>query len=100
MTPVNSGDLLCIGRAASVQFVKPIMFRVIRVLDWVTYDRWVWLEGYQLDAKGQAVERRQIFVQPAGLRKIAERPAQRRAVTSPNPRNAARPTRQPRRPVG
>ncbi|MFD6771099.1 hypothetical protein ACFWC6_33320 [Micromonospora chalcea] len=67
MTTPRSGDLVQVTRAASVQFVNPIMFRVIRVLDWPTYDRWVWLDGYQLNDKGDAVARRSIFVQPAGL---------------------------------
>ncbi|MGX4652431.1 hypothetical protein ACWCHM_01910 [Micromonospora sp. SCSIO 07396] len=62
-----AGDLIQVTRAASVQFIKPIHFRVIRVLDWPTYDGWVWLDGYQLDARGDAVARRSIFVQPAGL---------------------------------
>ena len=68
MTP-RSGELLEISRAASVQFVRPIMFRVIRTLDWTTYDGWAWLEGYELDAAGDAVARRTVFVQPAGLRR-------------------------------
>ncbi|WP_433229414.1 hypothetical protein ACQP2H_27610 [Micromonospora sp. CA-248260] len=63
----RSGDLLHVNRSASVQFINPIAFRVIRVLDWPTYDGWVWLEGYQLNARGDAVTRRSIFVQPAGL---------------------------------
>jgi hypothetical protein len=46
MTELQAGDLLHIGRAASVQFLNPIWFRLIRVLDWVTYDGWVWLDGY------------------------------------------------------
>jgi len=62
------GDLVHVTRAASVQFGTPIMCRVIRVLDWVTYDRWCWLDVYQLDDRGDAVARRTIFVQPAGLR--------------------------------
>ncbi|MEU7956019.1 hypothetical protein [Micromonospora humida] len=67
-TPLPSaGDLLEVSRAASVQFLRPIRFRVIRVLNWPTYDGWVWLDGYRLDAKGDAVTRRSIFVQPAGL---------------------------------
>ncbi|WP_431973265.1 hypothetical protein [Micromonospora haikouensis] len=34
--------------AASVQFVRPIFFRVIRVHDdWHTYHGWLWLDGYQ-----------------------------------------------------
>ncbi|MEU4567224.1 hypothetical protein [Micromonospora sp. NPDC023956] len=72
MTVLRSGDLLHVSQAASVQFHKPIMFRLIRVLDWPTFDGWMWLDGYQLDTKGDAVARRSIFVQPAGLRKVAE----------------------------
>lgn len=62
--------MLHVGSAASVQFQKPIYFRVIRVLDWPTYAGWVWLDGYQLNDTGEAVERRSIFVQVAGLRRV------------------------------
>jgi hypothetical protein len=48
-----------------------MLFRVIRVHDWPTYDGWAWLDGYQLDASGDAVERRSIFVQLTGLQPIA-----------------------------
>ena len=65
----RSGDVLCVTRAASVQFQHPMMFRVIRVHDWQTYDGWAWLDGYQLDAAGDAVERRSIFVQVNGLQR-------------------------------
>jgi len=79
----KAGDVVHLTRAASVQFVKPIFFRVIRVLDWPTYDHWVWLDGYSLDAKGDAVERRQLFVQKAGLRFARQTPpAPRRAPSS------------------
>jgi hypothetical protein len=44
-----------------------MLFRVIRVHDWPTYDGWAWLDGYQLNAAGDAVERRSIFVQLPGL---------------------------------
>ena len=67
MTTLRAGDLIEVTRAASVQFVKPIRCRVIRVLDWITYDGWCWLDVYQLNDKGDAVARRSIFVQPAGL---------------------------------
>jgi hypothetical protein len=59
--------VLKVTRAASVQFFEPMMFRVIRVHDWQTYDGWTWLDGYQLDSGGDAVERRSIFVQINGL---------------------------------
>ncbi|WP_327031572.1 hypothetical protein [Micromonospora ureilytica] len=65
---MKAGDLLIVGREASVQFNRPIRFRVIRVLDWITYDEWIWLDGYQLDDRGDAVARRSIFVMKAGLR--------------------------------
>lgn len=92
----KAGDLVHVTRAASVQFVNPIMCRVIRVLDWITYDRWCWLDVYELNAKGDAVARRSIFVQPAGLQ------IQRPAPTPRKPtRSAAIPNvRQDRRPAG
>ena len=65
----RSGDILHVTSAASPQFVaRPIMFRVIRPHDWSTYHGWVWLDGYELNAAGDAVERRSIFVQITGLR--------------------------------
>jgi len=66
----RSGDVLHVTRTASVQFVVPIYFRVIRVHDWPTYHGWVWLDGYELDSGGDAVERRSIFVQLDGLRQL------------------------------
>jgi hypothetical protein len=67
----RSGDVLYVTRDASVQFATPIYFRVIRVHDWPTYTGWVWLDGYQLNAAGDAVERRSIFVQVDGLRRVS-----------------------------
>ena len=69
MTP-RAGDVLRIARAASVQFTEPILFRVIRLHDWNTYYGWAWLDGYQLNTAGDAVERRSIFVQLHGLQKV------------------------------
>ena len=70
----RSGDVLHVTRAASVQFVEPMLFRVIRVHDWPTYDGWVWLDGYELNPAGDAVERRSIFVQVNGLRQVSTGP--------------------------
>ncbi|MET8527597.1 hypothetical protein [Micromonospora sp. NPDC005172] len=68
---LNPGDILLLTREASIQFTKPMTFRVIGVVtDWITYDGWVWVDGYQLDKKGDAVERRRIFVRSAGLQVI------------------------------
>ncbi|GAA5176848.1 hypothetical protein GCM10023322_00020 [Rugosimonospora acidiphila] len=67
----RSGDVLRVTRAASVQFISPMLFRVIRVHDWATYDGWCWLDGYELDGTGDAVDRRTIFVQIEGLQRAA-----------------------------
>jgi hypothetical protein len=63
----RSGDVLRVTKAASVQFTQPLLFRVIRVHEWPTYNGWAWLDGYELNAVGDAVERRSIFVQIDGL---------------------------------
>jgi hypothetical protein len=47
-----------------------ITFRVIKVDPAATYEGWMWLDGYQLDPSGTAVDRRQFFVQHAGLRML------------------------------
>ncbi|MGC4894349.1 hypothetical protein [Micromonospora sp. DT31] len=84
----RSGDVLHVTRAASVQFLQPIMFRVIRVLDWPTFDGWLWLEGYELNTAGDAVKRRSIFVLGDGLRQLQAAPVPRQHTI-----------RTPRRPV-
>ncbi|MGW4463032.1 hypothetical protein [Micromonospora sp. NPDC004704] len=74
------GDVLRIGAAASVQFggASAIVFRVTVVSKQPTYDGWVWLHGYVLDRKGEATEKREIFVQYDGLHLLARphKPAQ------------------------
>jgi hypothetical protein len=80
----KSGDVLRVTRAASVQFSEPLLFRVIRVHNWSTYDGWAWLDGYQLNAAGEAVERRSIFVQVRGL----QRTLLPRSLAAPRPRAA------------
>ena len=80
----RSGDVIHVTKAASDQFAAPMLFRVIRVHDWPTYDGWVWLDGYELNSTGDAVERRSIFVQAAGLRQVGKAP-------DPRSRNARQP---------
>ncbi|MGV9764874.1 hypothetical protein [Micromonospora tulbaghiae] len=66
--PIKAGDLLRLNRTASVQFCRPVTVRVIREIeDRHTYDGWTWIEAYELNAKGDAVAKRELFVQPAGL---------------------------------
>jgi len=80
----RSGDVIHVTKAASVQFAAPMLFRVIRVHDWPTYDGWLWLDGYELNSSGDAVERRSIFVQIQGLRQIGKAP-------DPRARNSRQP---------
>ncbi|OJF14915.1 hypothetical protein [Couchioplanes caeruleus] len=70
----RSGDVIHVTKAASVQFSAPMLFRVIRVHDWPTYEGWIWLDGYELNSSGDAVERRSIFVQLSGLRQVGKAP--------------------------
>ena len=80
----RSGDVIHVTKAASVQFATPMLFRVIRVHDWPTYEGWIWLDGYELNGSGEAVERRSIFVQVGGLRQVGKAP-------DPRMRNARQP---------
>ena len=82
----RSGDVLRVTRAASVQFSTPMLFRVIRVHDWSTYNGWAWLDGYELNGQGDAVERRSIFVQLDGLQagQVGTMPNRYRAPASRN----------------
>lgn len=79
--PLQSGDVVRVDGRASVQFAgdRGFCFRVIRVHDWPTYHGWVWLDGYELDSSGDAVERRSIFVQPSRLLPVPQR---RRGLTA------------------
>ncbi|WP_413775660.1 hypothetical protein [Micromonospora sp. RTGN7] len=73
-------------RAASVQFISPIFFRLIKIRTEIhTYDGWLWIDGYQLDAKGEAAARRELFVMRAGVSVMNSPP-------TPEPRTAARRT--------
>ncbi|MDG4810093.1 hypothetical protein O7634_25350 [Micromonospora sp. WMMD1120] len=84
---LRAGDVVLLTTAASVQFRTPIVVRVIREIpDRHTYDGWLWLDAYQLNSKGEAVARRELFVMRAGLRLRAcgearpPAPARRRAT--------------------
>ncbi|WP_435819662.1 hypothetical protein [Micromonospora taraxaci] len=75
---MTAGDVVYLTAAASVQFLRPIVVRVIRELpERHTYHGWVWIEGYQLNAAGDAIARRELYVRRAGVRMQAL-PAKRR----------------------
>lgn len=66
------GDVVQVGAEASVQFSgeRGLLFRVIRVDPRVTYDGWIWLDGYVIGPAGNALQRRRIFVRQEGLRPV------------------------------
>ncbi|TDC40823.1 hypothetical protein E1166_14035 [Micromonospora sp. KC213] len=61
--------MFTIGRRASVQFVgeRGFPFRLVAVDQRPTSHGWVWLTGYELNRRGEAVAKREIFVQLSGL---------------------------------
>jgi hypothetical protein len=77
-------------RAASPQFGAPIVVRVIRVLRDLTEAAapgWAWVDVYQLNGSGDAVERRALYFQPAAAQVVGDdeftprpEPAGRRGV--------------------
>ena len=71
---LRPGDVVVVGADASVQFSgdRALTFRIIRVDPRVTYDGWIWLEGYVIGAAGNALQRRRIFVRRDGLRPVAK----------------------------
>ncbi|MEV6366218.1 hypothetical protein AB0L86_04910 [Micromonospora musae] len=84
--PIKVGDVLHLTRAASPQFVTPITVRVVRELtDRYPPYGWTWIDCYQLDARGDAVDKRELFVMREGLQWLVPRPAApaRRAPVRP-----------------
>ena len=76
--PPRAGDVVRVDGAASVQFAGPRAWwiQVTSVSQKPTYHGWCWLTGYALDqTTGEAVEKREIFVQVEGLRPVPVRAA-------------------------
>ncbi|MEU8262806.1 hypothetical protein AB0C02_19530 [Micromonospora sp. NPDC048999] len=79
---MKTGDVLHLTRAASPQFTQSIFLRVIRTrTDFHTYDGWTWLDGYQLNQKGEAVARRELYVLKEGVQLVCP-------FATPQPPNA------------
>lgn len=78
-TPRITPGVYVLTRDASPQFGRPITVRVIRErTDLITYDGWAWVEVYQLDARGDAIDHRELYVRPAGMRPVPPPEATRR----------------------
>ncbi|MFI7573765.1 hypothetical protein [Micromonospora sp. NPDC049497] len=100
MSAFKPGDVLLIGEACSVQFAgdRALRLRLVSVDPRSTYHGWVWLTGYVLNDKGLAVDKREVYVQRAGVRV-------QRAAPAPRLRRPTRPAvvpnvHQDRRPAG
>lgn len=71
MTPdqVVCGAIVRVNGDASCQFAGQDF--LLRVIGTDTYGStptgWLWIDGYVLNACGEAVDRRRLFLQPAGL---------------------------------
>ncbi|WP_233513898.1 hypothetical protein [Micromonospora craterilacus] len=91
-TPRVTPGVYLLTREASPQFGKPITVRVIRErTDRHTYCGWAWIEVYQLDARGNATDRRELFVRPDGMRPVqTPQPTARRTPVRSRPARAAR----------
>lgn len=76
----RAGDEFLLDQTVSPQFrSRPLAFRVIRVEPATTNDDMIWLDGYELDPVGEAVERRSVLVTLVALPARALRsPAGRR----------------------
>jgi hypothetical protein len=62
-----------IGPECSPQFSgnRQLHVRVVSVDARPTYPGWIWLTGYVLGPKGDAIDKRELYVQAAGVRVIA-----------------------------
>lgn len=62
--------MLYLGRDASPQFsARPIVARMIKAQDWpISWEGGAWISVYELDAAGEAVEQRSVYVILAGVR--------------------------------
>ena len=89
------GQLLRLTRAASPQFIEPILVRVRRIVEWTTYEGWVWIDVYQIGLSGEAVEARRLFVKLDGLEFVDQVQPRRDQRRSRNQRSES-PARAPR----
>jgi hypothetical protein len=63
------GEVYHVGAACGAPHgFRPILFRLIRVDEHQTHSDAAWLDGYEITPKGEAIERRSIYVILAGLR--------------------------------
>ncbi|WP_435207206.1 hypothetical protein [Micromonospora sp. bgisy143] len=69
VTRFTAGDVVLIGPECSVQFGgdRVLRVRLVSIGAADPYHGWVWLTGYVLDAKGLAIDKREVYVRSAGI---------------------------------
>jgi hypothetical protein len=95
----RSGDVVrldaCDDGGANVPWsFAPILYRIIRVHDWPTWEGTVWLDGYALNRNGDAAERRSVYTRIDGIHPVHGIDPMRRntpAARIPRPRPATEP---------
>ena len=81
-----------VGAPASIQFrSRPIYFRVATVLDWPVSDGWMRLKGYEVNRLGEALRKRRIFVQAAGVMVLGTRTPPAIGIAQAQRSNTSRP---------
>ncbi|WP_018353545.1 hypothetical protein [Longispora albida] len=68
------GDVVRLTKAASPQFGSPLVLRLTKISERrSSVSGWAWIEGYQLDTAGQAITKRTVFVNLAGISPVGPR---------------------------
>lgn len=100
MNALHPGDVVRVGPPCSVQFSgdRVLRLRLVAVADPDPYNDWVWLMGYVLDLKGNATDKREVYVQRAGIVVTERSPRPMQAIRKPPTQPRPKPT--PARTVG
>jgi hypothetical protein len=101
---IKAGDTLRLAEEAGILYrIRPLLVRVIEVLPWEPY--WggtMWIYAYELDGlTGLSVEKRDLLVITAGIKKLADEdlPFRAQAPWGSHPSRIVRATRRvPRTP--
>ncbi|MCZ7376566.1 hypothetical protein [Micromonospora sp. WMMC250] len=88
----DPGAVVLVGPECSVQFSgsRAVRVQVVSVDERTNYPGWIWLTGYVLGPRGQAVDKRELYVQAAGLKVLqlpavtVAAPGRRARVPAPN----------------
>jgi hypothetical protein len=71
---LKPGTVVRVGRAANFRYLaRSVRIRLVRVEREPTSEELVWIDGYVLDETDEAIERRQLIVRLAGLRRDRHR---------------------------